>query len=66
MDSSYKTGIALAVIALATGVLAGFLVVTVDFSSVGVYLWVALVVAVIVTFVMVVLTYKRGKIPLSV
>jgi hypothetical protein len=60
-----KAGIGLAVIAIAVGILAGSLVVTVDFSSAKIYLWLALIGAVAFGVGMTVLAYKKGKIPPS-
>lgn len=60
-----KAGISLAIIAVAVGILAGSLVVTVDFSSAKTYLWLALIGAVAFGVGMTVLAYKKGKIPPS-
>ena len=60
-----NAGIGLAVIAVAVGILAGSLVVTVEFSSDRIYLWVALIGAIAFGVGMTVLAYKKRKIPPS-
>jgi hypothetical protein len=60
-----NAGIGLAVIAIAVGILAGSLVVTVEFSSAKTFLWLALIGAIAFGVGMTVLAYKKGKIPPS-
>jgi hypothetical protein len=62
---SLKTGIGLAAVAIVMGAIAGFLVITVDFSSTQIYLWIALVGAIAFGTIMTVIAYNKGKFPQS-
>ena len=62
-NTSLKTGIGLAVIAIVTGIIAGVLVVTIDFSSAEIYLWIALIGAIAFVSIMIAIAYKKGKLP---
>jgi hypothetical protein len=63
MQTSPRTGIDLAVIAIIMSVIAGIVVITVDFSSYQIYLWIALIGAVAFGTIMTVIAYKKGKFP---
>jgi hypothetical protein len=65
MNTSLKTGVALAVIAVAMGIIAGLIVITVDFSSTQIYLWTALIGAIAFGTIMTAIAYKKGKFPQS-
>lgn len=58
-----KTGVALAIIAIAFGIIAGVLVITIDFTSIQIYLWIALIGAIVFGTIMSVIAYKKGKFP---
>jgi|WetSurMetagenome_2_1015567.scaffolds.fasta_scaffold980577_2 hypothetical protein len=60
-----KIGVALATIAIALGIIAGFLVITVDFTSIQSYLWIALIGAIVFGTIMSVIAFKKGKFPQS-
>lgn len=60
-----KTGVALAIIAIAFGIIAGFLVITIDFTSIQIFLWIALIGAIVFGTIMSVIAYKKGKFPQS-
>ncbi len=64
-NTSLKTGIGLIVVGIVTGIIAGILVVTVDFSSAEIYLWIALIGATAFSTIMTVIAYKKGKFPQS-
>jgi hypothetical protein len=61
LHNTSVTGIGLGIIAIVTGVIAGVLVVTVDFSSVGIYLWIALIGAIAFGTIMTMIAYNKGK-----
>jgi hypothetical protein len=60
-----KIVVALATIAIALGIIAGVLVITVDFTSIQVYLWIALIGAIAFGTIMFVIAYMKGKFPQS-
>ncbi len=64
-NTSLKTGMGLAVIAIVTGIIAGVIVAAVDFSSAEIYLWIGLIGAIAFGTIMTVIAYKKAKFPQS-
>ncbi|MCJ7560688.1 hypothetical protein MUO79_08765 [Candidatus Bathyarchaeota archaeon] len=61
MNSVTRTGIALAIMAVAMGLLAGLLAATVDFSALGINLWLILAIVIVFDIVILIVAHRRGK-----
>ena len=61
MNIVTRTGIALAIIAVAMGLLAGLLAATVDFSALGINLWLILAIVIVFDIVILIVAHRRGK-----
>jgi hypothetical protein len=61
MNIVTRTGIALAVMAVVMGLLAGLLAATVDFSALGINLWLILAIVIVFDIVILIVAHRRGK-----
>ena len=61
MNIVTRTGIALAIMAVAMGLLAGLLAATVDFSALGINLWLILAIVIVFDIVILIVAHRRGK-----
>jgi uncharacterized membrane protein len=61
MDIVTRTRIALAIMGVAIGLLAGLLATTVDFSALGINLWLILAIVTVFDVVILIVAHRRGK-----